>query len=80
LQIAQRFWEFLLQGRKKIFAVVIGADSGRGRQASTIDDASALVPIATLRDDRSFRIGHVAVTWNPERSSPSSIVSQPVEA
>src|ERR1039457_4685229 len=52
---------FLSEARKSL-RVVIGAAAGRGRQARTIEDARAFVPLATGRLLNSLRIGHVAVT------------------
>ena len=59
--------------------VAIGASSGRGRHAKTIEEDRALVPISIMRPVRSVCIGHVPVTRNPACRSPRSIVSQPVE-
>ena len=52
---------------------------GGGRQAITIEEASAAVPIATIRVPNSVRIGHVAVTCKPASTKPCRNVSQPVD-
>src|SRR5699024_6462798 len=59
--------------------VVLGASDDRGRHANTMDEASALVPLAIIRFDNSLRNGHVAVTSQPLAISPSSKVCQPVD-
>src|SRR5688572_28131316 len=58
---------------------VVGAAAGRGRKASTIEDASALVPMLIIRPPRSLRLGQVAVIAQPPLTIPSSRVSQPDE-
>src|SRR4051812_10918985 len=47
---------------RKSLRVVMPADSGRGLQTRTIEDAKALVPLATGRLLNSLRIGQVPVT------------------
>ena len=56
-----------------------GASSGRGRQASTMEDASALVPLPIMRLASSLRTGHVAVISQPPWISPSNRAYHPVE-
>ena len=57
----------------------MGASSGRGRQARTMEDARALIFL--LRASIfSVRTGHVPVITNSAFESPSSMVSQPVDA
>ena len=43
-------------------------------------DARALVPMPIIRFPNSVRIGHVALTANPDRITASRNVSQPVLA
>src|SRR5258706_560449 len=57
---------------------VCGASTGRGLHAKTIYDASAFVPIETIRHFCEARTGQVAVIWNPLDIRASSSVSQPV--
>ena len=54
--------------------------SGRLRQTSTMEDANALVLLATERLAISVRIGHVPVMAKPALMIAESMVSQPVEA
>ena len=60
--------------------VAVGASVARGRQARTILDARAFVPIATCRVFISVRIGHVPLIAKPARITASRKVSQPVLA
>ncbi|OPZ54443.1 MAG: hypothetical protein BWY91_01649 [bacterium ADurb.BinA028] len=69
-----------LRAARKPRRVVASACSGRGRQARTTDEASALVSRPTIRLLNSVRIGQVAVTMSPASMRPLSMVSQPVEA
>ena len=80
LEFAQRVGQLVVQRRDEATAVVVGASSGRGRSARTIEEARAFVPTERIRPPRSLRIGQVAVIAQPERIMPSSSVSQPVEA
>ena len=59
--------------------VVEVALSGRGRQTKIMDDARALVPIATERLLSSVFIGKVPLMLKLDLISPSSMVSHPVE-
>lgn len=59
--------------------VVAGASAGRGRHASTMDDAKELVPTLIMRPPRSLRTGQVAVISQPLWISPSSNAYQPVD-
>jgi hypothetical protein len=59
--------------------VASGASEGLGRQTRTIEEARALVPIATLLTLLSLLIGHVPCIEKPEFSKPFNMVSQPVE-
>ncbi len=51
---------------------------GRRRQASTTEDASAFVPIPTIRFESSVRSGQVPVIEKPAPITASRKVSQPV--
>ena len=55
------------------------ADSGRGRQARTIEEARALDRFARRRPAFSVRIGQVAVTCRPASRTAWRNVSQPVD-
>ena len=55
------------------------ADAARGRHANTIEDASAFDPRLRIRFANSVRIGHVALTCNPESTTACRKVSHPVE-
>src|SRR5258706_10071144 len=68
-----------LRALRKSRRLVGAASTGRGRQTRTIEEARALVPLARGRLLISLRIGQVPVIEKLERSSPSNIVSQPVE-